>query len=89
MGFLSRLFIPRRVRRAAHPGRAVKRAVTPKVVKRARHTLHPVDNAKYSVQRSIATTIRSAGNRKPQVWHHGGCSMNHRSPQAAERCRNR
>ena len=33
MGFLSRLFIPRSVRRAMHPGRAVKRAVTPKAVK--------------------------------------------------------
>ena len=41
MGFLSRLLIPRGVRRVAHPGRAVKRAVTPKSVKRARRALHP------------------------------------------------
>ena len=47
MGFLSRLFIPRSVRRAAHPGRAVKRAITPKAVKRARRTMHPVSNAVY------------------------------------------
>ena len=30
MGFLSRLLIPRSVRRAGHPGRAVKRAITPR-----------------------------------------------------------
>jgi len=47
MGFFSRLFIPRGVRRAAHPGRAVKRAVTPKAVKQARRDPHPIDNAKY------------------------------------------
>ncbi len=32
MGFFSRLFIPRGVRRAVHPGSAVKRALTPKRV---------------------------------------------------------
>jgi hypothetical protein len=34
MGFLSRLLVPRGVRRATHPVRTVKRAATPKVVKR-------------------------------------------------------
>jgi hypothetical protein len=32
LGFFTRLLIPRSVRRAAHPGRAVKRAITPKAV---------------------------------------------------------
>jgi hypothetical protein len=59
VGFFSRLLVPRSVRRAAHPGRAVKRAITPKPIKKARRALHPVDNAVYSMQRSVATSIRS------------------------------
>jgi len=35
MGFLPRLLVPRGVRRAMHPVRTVKRAATPKVVKKA------------------------------------------------------
>lgn len=90
MGFFSRLFIPRGVRRAMHPGRAVKRAVTPKAVKRASRALHPVDNAVYSMQRSAATAIRSGGKRKGKapVFRHGSCPVSHRSADAAARCRN-
>lgn len=58
MGFLSRMFVPRGIRRALHPGRAVKRAVTPKVIKKARRALHPIDNAVYSVTRSLNTKRR-------------------------------
>lgn len=58
MGMLTRMFIPRSVRRAAHPGRAVKRAVTPRSVKRARRAMHPVSNAKYSVERWFNTKPR-------------------------------
>ncbi len=86
MGFLSRLFIPRSVRRAAHPGRAIKRAVTPKSVKRARRAMHPVSNAVYSVERSLNTKPRRRATRQP-VYHHGTCTVDHRSPQAAEKCR--
>ena len=50
MGYISGLLVPRGVRRARHPGRAVKRALTPKVVKKARRARHPADNAVYSVQ---------------------------------------
>jgi hypothetical protein len=88
VGFFSRLFIPRSVRRAAHPGRAVKRAVTPKAVKKASRALHPIDNAMYSVQRSAATAIRSGGKGKAPVFRHGNCPVNHRSPEAAARCKN-
>lgn len=88
VGFFSRLFIPRSVRRAVHPGRAVKRAVTPKVVKRASRAMHPIDNAAYSVQRSVATTIRSGRKRKAPVFRHGSCPVNHRSAEAAARCKN-
>jgi hypothetical protein len=89
VGFFSRLLVPRSVRRAVHPGRAVKRAITPKPIKKARRALHPVDNAVYSMQRSVATSIRSGGKGKTRVWRHGNCPVNHRSPEAAARCRNR
>jgi hypothetical protein len=88
VGFFSRLFVPRSVRRAMHPGRAVKRAVTPKAVKRASRALHPIDNAVYSVQRSVATGIRSGGKRKAPVFRHGNCPVHHRSAEAAAKCRN-
>jgi hypothetical protein len=89
LGFFSRLLVPRSMRRAVHPGRAVKRAITPKPIKKARRALHPVDNAMYSMQRSVATSIRSGRKGKARVWRHGNCPVNHRSPEAAARCRNR
>lgn len=88
VGFFSRLLVPRSVRRAMHPGRAVKRAVTPRAVKRASQALHPIDNAVYSVQRSAATAIRSGGKRKAPVFRHGNCPVHHRSAEAAAKCRN-
>jgi hypothetical protein len=93
MGFLSRLLIPRSVRRAMHPGRAVKRAVTPKAVKKARRAMHPIDNVQYSIERSIATSLRSgrktwAKMGRAQVYRHGNCPVNHRTPEAAAHCRN-
>ena len=89
MGFLTRLFIPRSVRRAVHPGRAVKRAVTPKVVKKARRAMSPIDNLQYSVERSIATSLRSGQKRKRSsspVYQHGNCPVRHRTAQAAQQC---
>lgn len=90
MGFLSRLLIPRSVRRAAHPVRAVKRKVTPKPIKQVRRALSPIDNAKYAVERSVATSIRSRSRSKGKapVYRHGACPVRHRSPEAAARCRN-
>ncbi len=96
MGFLSRLLVPRKVRRAAHPVRAVKRAATPKVVKKATRAMHPIDNAVYGVERSVATSLRSGGKRRAvsrrkgraPVYRHGGCPVAHRTPEAAAKCRN-
>jgi hypothetical protein len=85
MGFLSRLLIPRPVRRATHPVRTVKRAVTPKPVKQVRRAMHPVSNASYQVTRSFNTKKRRT-SRAP-VYHHGTCPVNHRTPEAATRCR--
>jgi hypothetical protein len=86
MGFLTRLFIPRGVRRAMHPGRAVKRAVTPKVVKRARRSLSPLDNAVYGLQRSLNTKPRRGS--RAAAYTHGACPVRHRTPDAAAKCRN-
>ena len=87
MGFLTRLLIPRKVRRIAHPGRAVKRAVTPKAVRRVRRLGHPVSNAGYAVERSLKTKRRRKA--KGQVYRHGMCPVQHRSAAAAAKCRNR
>jgi hypothetical protein len=84
MGFLSRMLVPRGVRRAAHPVRGVKRAVTPKVVKRARRALSPVDNAVYSLERKLNTKPRRR-TRAPK-YTHANCSVKHRTYEAAEKC---
>jgi hypothetical protein len=86
MGFFTRMLVPRSVRRATHPGRAVKRAVTPKSIKRAKRALHPVDNAIYGVERSLNTKRRQSG--RAAVYRHGSCPVKHRTPEAAARCRN-
>jgi hypothetical protein len=38
-----------------HPVRSVKRAVTPKPIKKAMRAVHPLDNAVYVVTRSLNT----------------------------------
>jgi hypothetical protein len=87
VGFLSRMFVPRGIRRAMHPTRAVRRAVTPKVVRKATRALHPLDNAAYAVTRSLNTKPRR--RVKSPVYNHGTCPVNHRSPEAIGKCRNR
>jgi hypothetical protein len=84
MGFLSRMFVPRGVRRAMHPARTVKRAVTPKSVKQLRRAAHPIDNAIYSLERGLNTKRRG---RAP-VYRHGSCPVKHRTAAAATNCRN-
>lgn len=63
MGMISRALVPRGVRRATHPVRTVRRAATPKSVKRARRSMHPVSNAGYSVTRRMNT--RRPRRRRP------------------------
>jgi hypothetical protein len=97
MGFLSRLFVPRSVRRAMHPVRTVKRAATPKIVKRTERAMHPVDNAIYSAERSAVTSLRSGRKKRAKarrsgrapIYRHGSCPVAHRTAQAAAKCRNR
>jgi hypothetical protein len=88
MGFLSRLLVPRPVRRAVHPVRTAKRAVTPKAVKRAQRAMHPIDNAVYGLQRSLNTQLRTSGSGSTS-YRHGTCPVKHKTPAAAAKCRNR
>ena len=87
MGFFSRMLIPRSVRRAAHPVRTMKSAVTPKPIKSARRALNPVDNVLYGVERSLNTKRR--GSVPAAAYRHGSCPVRHRTPEAAHRCRNK
>jgi hypothetical protein len=85
MSFLSRLLVPRSIRRSVHPLRTVKRAATPKSVKKVRRLAHPVSNATYPVTRSLNTKRRPRS--RSRVYRHGTCTVNHRTPQAAAKCR--
>jgi hypothetical protein len=51
--------------------------------------MHPIDNMQYSVERSIATSLRSGRKQRRSsspVYQHDGCSVRHRTPQAAQNC---
>jgi hypothetical protein len=90
MGFLSRLLVPRGVRRAMHPVRSAKRAMTPKSVKRVRRAMNPVGALTYAVERDVATAIRGRKRRsgRASAYMHGNCPVRHRTVGAAQRCRN-
>jgi hypothetical protein len=67
MGLLTRTLVPRSARRADHPARTVRRAVTPRPVKQAQRALHPIDNAAYSLERSLNTkrSVQAKGSLSP------------------------
>lgn len=87
MGLSRRMFVPRSARRAVRPVRTVKRAVTPKPIKKVQRAVHPVDNAVYGLQRSLDTKPRPATG-SPR-YQHGPCPVNHQTSAAAAKCRNR
>jgi len=78
--------VPRSVRRAVHPVRAIKRELTPRPIKRARRALHPIDNAIYGVTRKLNTRHRSS--TQSQTFEHSGCDIKHRSVDAFNNCKN-
>ena len=84
MGFFSRLPVPRGMRRAVQPGPAAAPAATPEAVEVAHHVPRAADNG-----HPVATTAQAAANGKAGVWRHGDCPVNHRSAEAAAKCRNR
>ncbi|HEX9089713.1 MAG TPA: hypothetical protein VF867_19635 [Arthrobacter sp.] len=87
MGFFTRRLIPRKVRRLVHPVRAVKRAVTPKPIKKALRAVStvrsPVRAAGYAAERAVFTKRKAPA----PVYRHGMCPTKHRSWDAAQRCR--
>jgi hypothetical protein len=89
MGFFSRLPVPRGMRRATHPEQAVAQATAPEAVEVANGAPHPAGGAGPVMQSPAAATIEPAANGQAGVWHHGECKVNHRSPEAAAKCRNR
>ena len=85
MGMLSRMLVPRSVRRAVNPVRTVKSAMTPGPVKQLRRALNPIDNAIYGLERALNTKPR---RRSPApTYRHGACEVRHRTPEAAQTCR--
>ena len=88
MGFFSRLPIPRGMRRATHPEHAVAQAAAPEAVEVANGAPRPAVGAAH-VMPSTAATIEPTANGSPGIWHHDNCKINHRSPEAAAKCRNR
>lgn len=85
MGILSRMLVPRGVRRALHPAGAIKSAATPKIVKKATRALHPVDNAVYGVTRALSTKPKPRSTSPS--FKHGSCPVNHRTAEVATKCR--
>jgi hypothetical protein len=70
------------MRRAAQPEHAVAQAAAPEAVEVANGAAH--------VMQSPATaTIEPTANGSAGVWHHDNCKVNHRSAEAAAKCRNR
>ena len=89
MGFFSRLPIPRGMRRATHPEHAVAQAAAPEAVEVANGARHPAGAAAPVMPSPAAATAGPAANGSSGVWHHDNCKVNHRSPEAAAKCRNR
>lgn len=85
MGMLSRALVPRSVRRATHPVRTVKRAVTPKPIKQVQRALNPVSNLKYGIERSLTSAPRTRNSAPSHT--HAGCSVQHRTAEASAKCR--
>jgi len=89
MGFFSRLPIPRGMRRATHPEHAVAQAAAPEAVEVASGAPHPAGGAAHVMPSPATVTIEPAANGSTGVFHHDNCKVNHRSAEAAAKCRNR
>jgi hypothetical protein len=90
MGFLSSVWRPRgrrRSRRAA-ASRAATRGRTIKTTKGVRRGTSYLGTALDRIARSLTRSSRSVDGKKlVAVYHHGTCTVNHRSKNAASRCR--
>lgn len=99
MGILSRVLDPRGYRRARPAtSRAGKRVSSSKTTKGVRRRMRRLRNALHRLPRWLTRNNRSRKNRSRKnrslsgkklvaVYHHGTCTVNHRSRKAASRCR--
>jgi hypothetical protein len=89
MGFLSRVLVPHDRRRAGPAAsRAVNRPRTRKRMTRVRRAMRRLRKAAHGMTRSLNRNSSSAKGTKPvAVYHHGTCTVNHRSRKAASKCR--
>jgi hypothetical protein len=77
------------MRRATHPEHAVTQAAAPEGVEVANGAPHPAGGTAHVMQSPATATIEPAANGSTGVWHHDNCKVNHRSADAAAKCRNR
>ncbi len=89
MGFLSRVLGPRGHRRARpKASQAGKRVGTSKNTRGVRRGIRHLRKALRRIPRSLTRNNRSInGNKLVAVYHHGTCTVNHRSRKAASSCR--
>jgi hypothetical protein len=90
MGFLSRVAGPhgRRRARPVAASRRVTRGGTAKSTKRVRASTRDLRKALDRIISVLNRNNRSVDGKKlVAVYHHGTCTMNHRSKKAASRCR--
>jgi hypothetical protein len=89
MGFLSSVWRPRGRRRSRPAGsRAATRGRTTKNTKRAGRGKSYLRTALDRIAKSLTRNSRSVDGKKlVAVYHHGTCTVNHRSRKTASRCR--
>jgi hypothetical protein len=90
MGFLSRVSRRRRRGRSRRvpARRAATRGGATKSIKRGRGGTSYLHTALNRLARSLGRNSRSVDGKKlVTVYHHGTCTVNHRSRKAASRCR--
>jgi hypothetical protein len=97
MGFLSRVPVQQDGRRAAPAtGQSTKRGGTPKGMKRVRRAVRRLRKKAQRITRSLTTNnspnkspnkSKAKGSKPVAVYHHGTCTVNHRSRKTAAKCR--
>jgi hypothetical protein len=61
---------------------------TPKSVRSVRRPMRHLRKALHRIKRSLTRNSRSvSGDKVVAVYHHGTCTVNHRSRKAASTCR--
>jgi hypothetical protein len=91
MGFLSRVHV-QRDRAGPAAGPAAKRGGPPRGMKRVRRVMRRLRKKARGITRSLTpnkspTKSKATGSKPVAVYHHGTCTVNHRSRKAASRCR--